>query len=123
MFTYYNANEFGYDIEDCTIRAISVAEGISWDKAYRKLSDYARVRGLMMNSVESIEKYLDDNYERTCEDYMTVGEFAYENPKGTFLVTMPGHIVAVVDGEIIDTFDPSDRIMFCAWNVNKKEGV
>ena len=38
---YYNANEFGYDIEDCTIRSLSVAEGISWDEAYRKLSDYA----------------------------------------------------------------------------------
>ena len=89
MFTYYNANKFGYDIEDCTIRAISVAEGISWDKAYKKLCDYARKRGLMLSSVESIEEYLDDNYERVyIEDY-TVGEFAYDNPYGTYLVTMP----------------------------------
>ena len=86
---YYNANEFGHHIADCTIRSISVAEGISWDKAYRKLSDYARERGLMLSSVESIENYLDDNYERLCIDDMTVGEFAYENPYGTFLVTMP----------------------------------
>jgi len=89
MFRYYNANEFGHDIEDCTIRAISVAEGISWDRAYRKLSDYARERGLMISSVESIEEYLDDNYQRFCEADMTVGEFAYMNPYGTFLVTMP----------------------------------
>lgn len=94
MYKYYNANTYGHDIEDCTIRAVSVAEGISWDKAYRKLSDYARERGLMISSVESIEEYLDDNYERICEPDITscdttVGEFAEENPEGTFLVTMP----------------------------------
>ena len=89
MFTYYNANKFGYDIEDCAIRAISVAEGISWDKAHKKLCDYARKRGLMLSSVESIEEYLDDNYERVCLEDCTVGEFAYDNPYGTYLVTMP----------------------------------
>lgn len=89
MYKYYNANEFGYDIEDCTIRAVSVAEGISWDKAYQKLSDYARKRGLMLSSVESIEQYLDDNYERVCDTGLTVGEFAENYPLGRFLVTMP----------------------------------
>lgn len=89
MFRYYNANEFGHDIEDCTIRAISVAEGISWDKAYQKLSDYARERGLMISSVESIEEYLDSHYDKICEYGMTVEEFAYYNPIGKFLVTMP----------------------------------
>ena len=83
---YYNANKFGHDIEDCTIRSISVAEGISWDDAYRKLSDYARERGHMLSSVESIENYLDDNYNRMCVDDMTVGEFACYNQYGTFLI-------------------------------------
>jgi hypothetical protein len=114
---YYNANKFGNNVEDCVIRSISVAEGISWDQAYRKLSDYARERGLMINSVESVEQYLDDNYERLCVDDTTVGEFAEYNPFGTFLVTMRGHIVCIKDGEIIDTFDCSDRIMWCAWEV------
>jgi hypothetical protein len=117
MFIYYNANEFGNNVEDCTIRAISVAEGISWDRAYQKLSDYARERGLMLSSVESVEKYLDEHYEKVCEDYITVGEFAYNNPIGTFLVTMPSHITCIVNGEIVDTFDCSDRFMWCAWKV------
>ena len=114
---YYNANKFGNDIEDCVIRSISVAEGISWDEAFQKLSDYARERGLMISSVESVEEYLDENYDRTCFENMTVGEFAENHPYGTFLVTMLGHIVAVKDGEIIDTFDCSNRIMWCAWEV------
>lgn len=117
MYKYFNANEFGYDIEDCAIRAISVAEGISWDRAYRKLSDYARERGLMLNSVESVEQYLDEHYERVCEPDMTVGEFAYMQPVGIFLVTMQGHISVIVDGNIVDTFDCSDKRMWCAWQV------
>ena len=86
---YYNANTFGHNIEDCAIRAISVAEGISWDQAYKKLSDYARERGLMISDVDSIEEYLDDNYNRVCFEDTTVGEFAYNHPYGTYLVTMP----------------------------------
>ena len=114
---YYDANIFGYNVADCTIRAISVAEGISWDRAYRKLSDYARKRGLMMSSVESIEQYLDDKYERICVPDMTVGEFAYTNPEGIFLVTMQGHITCIIDGYIVDSFDCGDREMICAWYV------
>ncbi len=89
MFAYFNANTFGHHIEDCTIRAISVAEGISWDKAYEKLSNYARERGLMMSSVENIEDYLDSHYERLCEEGLTVSDFAYYYPVGIYLVTMP----------------------------------
>ena len=38
MFRYANVNPNNANINDCTIRAISVAEGISWDEAYEKLS-------------------------------------------------------------------------------------
>ena len=117
MFRYYNANIYNNNIEDCTIRAISVAENISWDKAYRKLSDYARQRGLMLSSVQSIESYLDDNYKRFCNYNITVGEFARKYNRGIYLVTMRGHITVIVNGVIIDTFDCSNRKMWCAWIV------
>ena len=117
MFRYYNANIYNNNIEDCTIRAISVAENISWDKAYIKLSDYARERGLMLSSVQSIESYLDDNYKRFCNYNITVGEFARKYNRGIYLVTMRGDITVIVNGVIIDTFDCSNRKMWCAWIV------
>lgn len=118
MYRYYNANEFGNNIEDCSIRAISVAEHISWDEAYQKLSDYARARGLMLSSVISIESYLDDNYYRI-ETYpeQTVREFAEENPYGTYLITMSGHITILKDGIIYDTFDCTNRKIWSVWEV------
>ena len=43
-YEYLNMNPHKLDTDDCSARAISVAENISWDKAYIKLSDYARKR-------------------------------------------------------------------------------
>lgn len=40
-----------------------------------------------------------------------------EHPYGKFAVTMDGHITAIIDGIIYDTFDPSDRVMRCAWKI------
>ena len=117
MFTYRNVNPNKFDIEDCTVRALSTIEGISWDKAYEKLSYYARKMGLMMSSVEFIEHYLDKRYPRKCHYDITVGQFAKDHPKGKYLVTMPGHITAIKNGVIIDTFDCSDRMMWCSWKV------
>ena len=81
MYKYMNANPFNNNIEDCTVRAISVAEGISWDEAYDKLSNSARNLGLMMNSVEAIEEYLDERYDKIPHYSKYIGEFINEYPK------------------------------------------
>ena len=89
MYKYKNMNPRGNDVDDCTVRAISVAEGISWDEAYRKLSNSARKLGLMMSSVPAIDYYLDMKYKRIDSEAYTVGEFIREHPKGIYLITMP----------------------------------
>lgn len=116
-FHYYNANPKLNNVEDCTIRALSVAEDISWDKAYRILSDYARKRGLMISSIQSIEEFLDENYDRVCYEKMTVKDFIKMNPEGTYLITMPGHITVVKDGVNYDTFSTLNRFIWCVWEV------
>ena len=64
MYKYMNKNPFNNQVDDCSVRAISVAEGISWDEAYDKVSDSARDLGLMMNSVEAVEEYLNERYDK-----------------------------------------------------------
>lgn len=117
MFKYYNANPLKNNVSDCTTRAISLAEGESWDYTYEKLSNLARQQGQMLDSVEFIEDYLDDRYPRQCHYSKTVGEFAREFPQGVFLVTMNGHITCIIDGCIYDTFNPSTRTMRCSWKI------
>lgn len=117
MFKYYNANALGNSVNDCVVRAISKAEGKSWDKTYQELSYIARMKGILLDDVEFVEHYLDKRYKRTCHYSKTVGEFAKEHTKGTYLVTMQGHITVVIDGIIYDTFDCSNKRMWCAWTV------
>ena len=49
MYKYYNANSLGNFVNDCTVRAISLAEGTSWDYTYDKMGDIAQRHGTMMD--------------------------------------------------------------------------
>ena len=117
MYKFYNANPFGNHISDCVIRSLSVLTDRDWRVVYDELSDLAGDVGLMFDKVEFVEDYLDDRYFRECHYSKTIGEFAKEHPYGRYAITMDGHITAIIDGIIYDTFNPSDRIMRCAWRV------
>ena len=117
MYKYYNANNYGNHIEDCVIRSLSVLTNKPWRVVYDELSDLAGDMGLMFDDVEFVEDYLDNRYDRECHYSKKVGEFAREYPIGKYAVTMDGHITAIIDGIIYDTFDPSNRIMRCAWRI------
>lgn len=116
-YKFYNANPKGLFIDDCVLRSISVAEGISWGECQEKLSRLANKEGRLLNEVIFVEDYLDKKYPRKCIKNMTVGEFASMCPKGNFVVTMNGHITAILNNCIVDTFDCSDMFMKCCWQI------
>ena len=95
MYKFHNANALGNRVNDCVVRAISVAEGKTWDTTYSELSEAAQAEGTLLDDVEFVENYLDKKYRRACHYAKTVGEFAEECNKGTYLVTMEGHISVV----------------------------
>lgn len=117
MYRYYNANPNDYNIDDCTIRALSVAESISWDEAYKILSNSARKYGLMQSDVRAIEDFLDERYERVPIYEETVGEFIENHKRGVFLITMPRHITVLKNSINYDTFNSKDRPIWNAWIV------
>ncbi|MDO5151489.1 MAG: hypothetical protein Q4D76_19220 [Oscillospiraceae bacterium] len=116
-YKFYNANSKGNFVNDCTIRAISLAEGKSWQQTYDELSRIAGRNGIILDDVNFIEPLLDSRYKRVRETGSTVGEFIKQHPYGTYLITMKGHITCCVDGTIFDTFDCRDKTMWCAWRV------
>lgn len=117
MYRYYNANPEGNNVSDCVVRAISKAEDKTWDETYEKLSKIAQHEGILLDDVEFVEGYLDKRYKRQCHYSKTVGEFLNEHRRGTYLVTMQGHITVIVDSVLYDTFDCRDTRMWCAWKV------
>lgn len=116
-YKYYNANTYKNNISDCVVRCLSVLLNKSWRDVYDELTYLAGNEGTMFDRVEFVEDYLDRRYKREYHHSKTVGEFAREHPRGRYAVTMNNHITAIIDGDIIDTFDPSDRVMRCAWKV------
>lgn len=123
MFIYYNANPYGRRVNDCTVRAISLASNRSWDDTYEELSDFARIQGTMFDDVAYIDSYLDIKYDKIYskkDGIITVKEFVRINNKGIYLITMLGHITCCIDGIIYDTFNPGDHLVWDAYKVEKK---
>ena len=117
MYQFHNANALGNFVNDCTVRAISVAEGKSWDTTYDELSEFAQEKGTLLDDVRFIEDYLDERYSRVKFKSTYVGELCDEFPEGTYLVTMRNHISLLKDGTIYDTFDCRDRFIWSVWQV------
>lgn len=120
MYKFYNANSLGNFVNDCSIRAISLAENSSWDYTYDKMSNLAQSKGTMMDDREFIRNYLDSNYKRVPYLPHTVGEVAGEYPDKVLLITMDGHITCSMYGVIYDSFDCRRRIAEDAWVIEKR---
>lgn len=120
IYRYYNANPRQLHVNDCTVRAISLATKKNWDQTYQELSDFARAQAIMPDDVNYIDEYLERHfykiYDRKSNRQLTVGDFVLDHPYGTYLITMNGHITCAIDGVIYDTFDPSSRFI---WGIYK----
>lgn len=118
MYKYYNANVNGNFVNDCVIRAISIAENKSWTETYDELSRIAKTNGILLDDVNFVETLLDYRYFRVpTYKNESVGDFILKHPKGTYLITMNGHITVSINGTIYDTFDCRKRILKDVWEV------
>ena len=101
MYVYFNNNPWKRSVNDCVIRAISLAENKSWDKVYDELSILAKDEAILLDDITFVDNYLDKKYKRICYkckgERITIKEFIKENRRGTYLITMQGHINCVIN--------------------------
>lgn len=119
MFKYYNANPLGRHVNDCSVRAISLATERTWDQTYEELSAFAQSQGITFSEIEFIDQHLADRYPKYCSKnkLIQLKDFLKLQLPGRWLVTMSGHITCVIDGICYDTFDPSERYIWCIYKV------
>jgi hypothetical protein len=60
------------------------------------------------------------NGGRKVERSMTVGTFSKNYPNGRYLLFVRSHVVAVIDGEILDTWDSSKRRVTSAFTAPRE---
>lgn len=121
MYIHKNNNPDGSYVGDCTIRAISEVLGYSWDKVYWDLAIKGNLLRDMPSSNNVWGAYLKGHGFRreiipdSCPLCYTVKDFTYDNPKGKFILATGTHIIAVVDGDYIDTWDSGNEVPIYFW--------
>ena len=113
-YIHRNYNPFGKIVGDCVVRAISTVLDESWDDTYWGIAEEGFEIKDMPSSNEVWGSYLIRNgYDRkalpnTCPACYTVKDFCDDHPFGRFILATGTHVIAVIDGEYIDTWDSGD---------------
>lgn len=123
-FVYYQPNELDLKDKygDCTVRALSKALGVTWAEAFEAMIPIcrreqttnifnvpAKKRADLLNELGFTYTGISNKRgtKRPCVD-----SFAKAHPKGTYIVTVAHHVVAVVDGKYYDTWDSGDCSLY-----------
>lgn len=121
MYRRYNANPDRKQVGDCVIRAVSAALGRDWETTYAEIAlegyqlcdmpsanhvwgAYLRRKGFTRNIIPD-----------ECPDCYSVADFCHDHPHGTYILSLQGHVVAVIDGDYYDTWDSGSRIPLYYW--------
>lgn len=123
-FVQANPNPRNGRVGDCVIRAITIATNSTWEKVYTELAAYGFAMGDMPSSNAVWGQYLKDKgFKRdiipdTCpQDCYTIIDFCNDNPNGTYILGTGSHVVAVIDGNYLDTWDSGNEAPIYFWRI------
>ena len=125
------------DARDCVTRAIAIATGKSYQEVYDRLNELAKTerssvrRKGKSNARTGVHRVTYDKYlvelgwvwtptmliGSGCKVHLKDGEL----PNGRLIVSLSKHNVAVIDGVIHDTYDPSRGGTRCVYGYWRKE--
>ena len=106
---------------DCAVRAVAAALGVDWETAYDMIADAGYNMGDMPSSdsvwgaVLRQHGFYRASIPNTCPDCYTAGDFARDNPTGTFVLGFGGHVATVKDGRVWDSWDSTREIPQYYW--------
>ncbi len=121
MYVHANPNPNGAYVEDCVIRAISIATDRSWDET----AIYLFLQAFIMKNMPSVNKvwgtflssigFKQYQLPNTCPDCYTIRDFCEDNPFGVFILATGSHVVAVINGDYYDAWDSGDELPTSVW--------
>lgn len=121
MFKFLNLNPLGKREEDCVCRAISL--GV--EKDYYDIQEKLHLIAELFDCDElcvCCYKFLLDNvfnlHRIEAYNGYTVREFLYDNPIGTYIIRLSGHLTCTIDGVCYDIWNCLDEEIDIVWCCN-----
>ena len=121
MWVNYNPNPIARRVIDCSVRALCAVTGRDWEDIYWQLCALGGQMCNMPSGNETWGAFLRrDGWRRyavpnTCPECYTVRDFARDHPAGRYVVCTNGHALAVIEGDVWDTWDSSDEVVLFYW--------
>jgi len=123
-FIEFNNNPKNIETGDCSIRAISMATGKSWEEVYRELAELGINNGFSINDTRTTNLYLEtlgykkQDIKRNDNTQYTVEEFCIElaKEKATYLIRIQDHLTIIKDKKIYDNWNCSKKLVKSYWS-------
>ncbi len=125
MYKYYNPHPEAKNVTDCVVRAITIAVEGDYLEVRRNLNRIKKeLKETSYKNGKFIHKYAKHNNWNKISFPAIKGvprlrgkDFVKQYPKGTYILNLARHVVAVVDGVYLDTWDSTEKMIYNAWEV------
>ena len=121
MWIYANPNPKNKHVNDCVIRAVSIALNQSWYQTSDEIYSIAREDCDVTPSDVVWGRYLYlKGFEPfvLCPKCLSIREFADMFAAGVYIIGTGDHAVCVIDGNYYDTWDSGDQIATYFWVIS-----
>jgi hypothetical protein len=121
MYIEFQNNPGGRKVGDCTVRALSKALSVTWEKAFAMLTVNAFLMADMPSSNSVLGAVLREHgfyravIPNTCPDCYTAADFCKDNPKGIYVLGFGRHVATVVNGQLFDSWNSENEIPQFVW--------
>lgn len=116
MWIEFNPNPCGTDEDDCAIRVLCALFDIDWETAYMMLANTGLLMCKIMNHNAVISAIMRQHgfnrsvIPNSCPECYSVKDFCADHPDGTFVLATGKHVVCVIDGNYMDSWDSGSEI-------------
>ena len=125
MYKYLNLHPEGKLVEDCVKRAIAKAFDRDYKEVSLELNRFKKVSGSKeFNDKDNWVMYLESKNAVKMSFPAVKGQprmngyrFTKQYPKGSYVLSMAGHLVACVDGVVYDTWNCMEKCVYTAYKI------
>lgn len=130
MYVFCNPHPKGLIVGDCVKRAITLATDEDYMAVGRALNRYKKkTNALTYNEDRNWKVFVEKELKGRKLSFPAVKgqkrmngrRFCKAYSKGTYILSMAGHLSICINGKIYDTWDSTSRCVYTAWQIDSNK--